>query len=98
MACGGGVMTVGWKRWICLAWLLLIPWSGNAATPSVAAGYVHSVALKNNGTLVGVGNDTEGQLGLGRRLQSSTPLQAKGLGQVRALAAGSGHTVALKQD
>ncbi len=64
-------MTTEWKRWICLAWLLLIPLSANAATPSVAAGYQHTIALKNNGTLVAVGDDTYGQLGLGRLVQSN---------------------------
>ncbi len=83
---------------IFLAWLLLIPLSGNAVTPMVALGTNHTVALKNNGTLVAVGDDRYGQLGLGRVVQSSTPLQVTGLGQVRTLAAGVYHTVALKQD
>ena len=64
-------MTVGWKRWVCLAWLLLIPFTGNAATLGVAAGRGHTVALKNNGTLVAVGDGSTGQLGLGRLVQSS---------------------------
>ena len=48
MACGGGVMTTEWKRWwICLAWLLLIPITGNAATPLVAVGWNDSLFLSN---------------------------------------------------
>ena len=81
-------MTSEWKRWICVVWLVLIPLSGNAVTPRVAAGVAHTIALKNNGTLVAVGNDSSGQLGLGRLVQSSTPLEVLGLGQVRTLAAG----------
>ena len=83
----GGV-TTGWKRWICLAWLLLIPLSGNAVTPKVAAGAGHTIALKNNGTLVAVGEDSSGHVGLGRLVQPSTPLQVLGVGQVHIHAAG----------
>jgi len=50
-------MTTEWKHWICLAWLLLIPFTGNAATPGVAAGSSHTVTLKNDGTLTSVGDD-----------------------------------------
>ena len=73
-------MTTECKRWICLAWLLLIPFNGNAATPKVAAGLGHTVALKNDGTVLAWGDDSWGQLGLGRVVQTSTPTQVMGLG------------------
>ena len=93
-----GILTMNLRHWLCVALLCLIPLSGDAVTPMVAGGRGHSVALKNDGTLVAVGNDIEGQLGLGRPLYFATPLQVSGLGQVRGLAAGSYYTLALKQD
>ena len=45
---------------------LLVTVSGNAVTPMVAAAYRQTIALKSNGTVLTVGNDTYGQLGLGR--------------------------------
>ena len=65
---------------------LLVTVSGNAVTPMVAAAYRQTIALKSNGTVLTVGNDTYGQLGLGRVLQSSTPLQVVGHGEFRAVA------------
>jgi len=63
-----------WKRWICLAWLLLIPLSGNAATASVAAGASHTVALKQDGTVWAWGGNQFGQLGDGTYEQRNTPV------------------------
>jgi alpha-tubulin suppressor-like RCC1 family protein len=75
-------------RWICFAWLLSLSLPGNAATPMVAAGDYHSAALKSDGTVVTVGDDSLGQLGLGRSLQTSAPIQVLGLGQIRTVIAG----------
>ncbi|CAK0780287.1 exported hypothetical protein [Gammaproteobacteria bacterium] len=76
-----------------------VPGSGTAvATPMVAAGYSHTVALRNDGTVVAYGDDSSGQLGLGRVLQSSFPLQTNGVLDVSQVSAGYYHTVALKTD
>ena len=87
-----------WKRWICLAWLLLIPFTGNAAMPTVAAGYGHTVALKQPGTASAWGRNDFGQLGDGTTINRSTPVQVLGLIGVTAIAAGGDHTLAVKQD
>ena len=54
---------------------------------AVAAGAAHSVALKNDGTVVAWGNSYRGR--------TSIPV---GLSEVTAIAAGALHTVALKRD
>jgi len=65
---------------------------------AVAAGYDHTVALKNDGTVWAWGNNATGQLGNGNITPSNTPVQVSGLSGVTAVAAGFGHTVALKSD
>ena len=66
------------------------------AAPAVDAGGAHSVALKADGTLLTWGDDSAGQLGLGRALGSATPLAVNGLSGVTAIASGFAHVVALK--
>ena len=54
-------MTNEWKRRICLAWLLIIPQSGNAATPMIAAGNSDSLFLNSDGSVWGTGSVTNFQ-------------------------------------
>ena len=65
---------------------------------AIAAGYDHTVVLKNDGTVWAWGNNATGQLGNGNIQPSSTPVQVNGLSGVTAVAAGFGHTMALKSD
>jgi alpha-tubulin suppressor-like RCC1 family protein len=66
---------------------------------AIAAGVGHTVALKNDGTILDWGDNSSGQLGNGITLaQSSTPVPVSGLAGMVAITAGSGHTVALKKD
>jgi len=44
-----------WKHWFCIAWLCLIPLSGNAVTPMIAAGTWGSVFLNGDGSIWGTG-------------------------------------------
>ena len=94
----GGPQIMNFRRFLLIACLCLIPSFGNAVTPMVAAGYRQTIALKNNGTLVAVGNDSAGQLGLGRVVLSSTPQEISALSQVRTVEAGIDHILALRQD
>ncbi len=88
--------------------------AGNALTPmqaagltgisAIAAGYEHSIALKNDGTVWTWGNNTDGQLGRTTTYQchggpcGDTPGQVPGLSGVTAVAVGNNHTLALKDD
>ena len=78
--------------------LLLAAPTAIAVTPMVVGGDGHTVALKNNATLVAVGEDASSQIGSGRLTLSRTPLQVMGLGKIRALAEGDGQSLALKLD
>jgi alpha-tubulin suppressor-like RCC1 family protein len=83
-------MTTDWKRWICLAGLLLIPLSGNAATPMIAV----SLFLNSDGSVWGTGqhlvpNYVPGVTSPVRLLQSSN---------VVSVASGGGAGFALLAD
>lgn len=58
----------------------------------------HSVALKSNGTVWAWGSNLYGGLGNGTTTNSNAPVQALGLTNVTAIAAGGWHTAALKSD
>ncbi len=65
---------------------------------AVAAGRMHSVALRQDGTVWAWGNNKYGQLGDGTITDSSTPVQVFGLKDVIAITAGYRHVAALKKD
>ena len=69
-----------------------------AATPAISAGRVHTVGLKSDGTVLSWGEDSDGQLGIGRAFQSTTPISPPGFAGATAISAGSYHSVALKGD
>src|SRR3990167_10398908 len=72
--------------------------TAHAATPQIATGSAHTMALRNDGTVWGWGYNTNGQLGNGSNAASLTPVQIPGLATVTAIAAGQLHTLALKSD
>lgn len=85
---------------LLLYWFLLMlsfPQNIHAVSPKIATGW-NTFALKNDGTLVGMGSDAQGQLGLGRPKFFTSPAQTVGLTQVISVAAGGNHSVALRQD
>ncbi|HWS15978.1 MAG TPA: hypothetical protein VN450_07285 [Candidatus Methylomirabilis sp.] len=71
---------------------------------SVAASYLHTVALKSDGTVRAWGYNRNGELGDNTTTDRSTPVQVVGPGGtgyltgIVAIAAGDLHTVALKSD
>lgn len=71
---------------------------------AVAAGSLHTVAVKNDGTVWAWGYNDDGQLGDGSDDDRETPVQVKGPGGqgplegMVAVAAGSSHTLALRKD
>ncbi len=82
----------------CAALLCLASNIVHSATPSISAGYSHSVALNADGTVRNWGNDASGQLGIGRSLGSSNPTAVAGASGIIAIASGYSHVIALKAD
>ncbi|WP_085053197.1 InlB B-repeat-containing protein, partial [Candidatus Magnetominusculus xianensis] len=82
--------------------------AGSSQNPflSIVAGELHSMALKNDGTVWAWGSNLHGQLGndqFGVAQNTSTadstiPVQVSGLTGVTAIAAGTVHSLALKSD
>lgn len=64
----------------------------------VAAGQMHSLALKSDGTVWAWGWNGSGQLGLGDTTQRLVPVQIPTFTNVVAIAAGTSHSVAVKSD
>ena len=75
-----------------------------AGVTSIAAGGVHSLALKNDGTVWAWGNGYDGGLGNNSNASSSVPVQVVGpggvgnLAGVTSIAAGGRYSLALKND
>jgi alpha-tubulin suppressor-like RCC1 family protein len=75
---------------------------------AIAAGRSHVLALRSDGTVVGWGNNSKGQLGDGSITDRTTPVQVCAVGQsapcsqfltgVHAIIGGDEHTVALLED
>jgi len=65
---------------------------------SNVAATLHTVYLKNDGTVWAWGSNSNGQLGNGTTIDRHVPAQVSGLSGMTAIAAGSNFTVALKND
>ncbi|MFZ2958649.1 MAG: kelch repeat-containing protein [Candidatus Ozemobacteraceae bacterium] len=74
--------------------------TGLTGVTAVAAGYTHSLALKNDGTVWGWGYNAYGQLGNGTTLPLNqlSPVQVTGLSGITAIAVGTYHSLALKNN
>ena len=71
------------------------PLSGIVA---IAAGGRHTLALKNDGTVLAWGSNTKGQLGNDSTIGSKLPVQVAALESVTAIAAGGEFSLALRSD
>lgn len=71
---------------------------GLSGVVAVAAGHLHSLALKSDGTVWAWGYGEYGQLGYGGNNDRNFPVQVTGLTGVTAISAGAIHSVALKSD
>ena len=81
--------------WLMLFLAIALPREAAAVTPMVVGGGEHTVALRNDGTVVAFGGDSFGQLGRGRVVQRTTAVQAKGLTDISAISVGAGYAFAL---
>lgn len=68
------------------------------ATAISANGWVHSAAIKSDGTVWTWGSNFAGQLGNGSTTGSNIPVAVSGLSNIKAIATGAYNTVALKAD
>ncbi len=76
-----------------------VPVAGLTNIVAIAAGGFHSLALKQDGTVMAWGYDGEGELGNdAATVNQPTPVAVAGVSNVVAIAAGAFHSLALKQD
>jgi alpha-tubulin suppressor-like RCC1 family protein len=85
-------------RWLLTALCAAAATLCAAADPAVSAGNRHSVALHADGTVRAWGDDSAGQLGLGRTLTATAPALVTGITQVDRVSSGLNHVVALRRD
>jgi alpha-tubulin suppressor-like RCC1 family protein len=71
---------------------------GFTGVVAVASGYLHSVALRSDGTVWAWGSNTSGQLGNGTTNDSGVPMQVAGLTGITSIAAGKNHSLARRND
>ncbi len=69
-----------------------------AELKALAGGHLHSLALKDDGTVLAWGDNQDGELGDGTNTDSSEPVQVSELNGVRVIAAGGLYSLALKDD
>lgn len=79
--------------------------SGLSDVKAIAAGYEYTIAVKKDGTVWTWGKNTNGQLGNGTTTDSNVPVQTVSgfkdvdwLSDIKAVAAGYDHAVALRSD
>lgn len=72
--------------------------AGLDGVDQVAAGFVHNLALKQDGTVWAWGYNAFGQLGDGTTQDRASPVQVKGLTDVKYVAAGVFHSLAVRED
>jgi alpha-tubulin suppressor-like RCC1 family protein len=65
---------------------------------AIAAGYVHNLALKNDGSVWAWGYNYHGELGNGGTQDSITPVKVLGLSNIVSIAASLYHSLALRSD
>lgn len=82
-----------------------VPVEGIDDAAAIAAGYTHSLAVLDDGTMVSWGADSYGELGVGplpkldsKKKRSFVPLPVKEIDDVTAIAAGNKVSVALRAD
>ena len=75
------------------------PSTGFTTSPMISGGSMHTVALRNDGTVWAWGRNTSGQLGDGTTISHRfSPVQVQNLNNVTAIFAGGLYTVALRND
>src|SRR5207245_594502 len=71
---------------------------GLAGVTSISPGMWHSLALRNDGTVIAWGHNPSGELGDGTHTDSRTPVRVVGLSNVRAVSAGTAFSLAVENN
>ncbi|MFZ5776027.1 MAG: RCC1 domain-containing protein [Thermodesulfobacteriota bacterium] len=91
----GGLLGVGSSDWSVTVPTQVL---GLSNVVDIAAGELHTLALKSDGTVWAWGYNINGQLGDGTTIDRNTPVQVVGLSGIVALTSGAQHGLALKND
>lgn len=75
-----------------------VPVSSLTGVVAISGGGLHSLSLKNDGTVWSWGRNLEGQLGDSTNTNSNVPIQLSSFTGITAVAAGGYHSLALKND
>lgn len=101
----GTVLTFGWNAGGQLGSgtttdsLTPVTVSGVSRVGLIAAGYAHTLAVDSSGAIVSAwGSNASGQLGDGTFASRLSPVRVTSLSGVRLMAAGSSHSLAVKND
>jgi alpha-tubulin suppressor-like RCC1 family protein len=86
----------GWSAVSCASTPMAV--QGLSGAASIASGWLHNLAVLDDGTVMAWGYNSNGQLGDGTNIDSDHPVAVSGLSGVTAVAAGSYHSVALLDD
>jgi alpha-tubulin suppressor-like RCC1 family protein len=77
-------------------WQVTIGYS--AVAPQISSGYDHNLVIKSDGSLWAWGVNSQGQLGDGSTVNSSTPILIDSTSTWIAVAGGQSHSLGLKSD
>ena len=92
-------LTITALLFFCFSVLFMVlPASGEAATPQISAGGFHTMALKSDGSLWAWGPNSRGALGDGTTVDKLSPVQITADTDWVSISAGGFHTMALKSD
>ncbi len=88
------------QRTVAILVCILFVWAGraDAGNAQVASGYMHTLVIKDEGSLWAWGRNTFGQLGDGTTTDRYIPVQIGSDTDWQSIAAGATHSIAVKSD
>ena len=79
-------------------WAGFVAADGFRTEPMIVAGWMHTMALRDDGTVWGWGLNGRGQLGDSTTVRRTSPVQVQDINNMTAVAAGGEHSIALMGD